>query len=92
MKVDPNTGNVVCSIQLPATSPTNMAFGECPNKEDGQLNCLYVTTLRQGLTSPTSDDGGLFLIEGTGSEGVLPYRVEYDQVFNTKSGSCTRPT
>lgn len=87
IKVDPNNGNVVCSVQLPAVSITNLAFGECPNAKNRKLNCIYVTTRRVELTSPTINDGALFLIENSGSEGVLPYKVEYDQIIN----NTTRP-
>lgn len=85
IKVDPDSGEIVCSIQVPAFGPSNLAFGECPNSKDGKLNCIYLTTGRAiGLSGAplTENDGALFLIENSGSEGILPYKVEYDQLIS----------
>lgn len=85
--MDPYRGVVVCSISLPVRGPTNIAFGECPGANSGNLDCIYVTTARQGLSFPiTANDGELFLIEDSGIEGVLPNKVEYEHIINYDYG------
>lgn len=86
--MDPITGNVICSINVPPVSPTNLSFGRCLNSNDKRLICIYLTSLKQGLTSPTIDDGAFFVIEGVEAEGLPPYEVDYDRVFNSKPNKC----
>jgi sugar lactone lactonase YvrE len=80
--VNPKNGDVVCSIPVPAVKPTDLTFGECPNKNNDKLNCLYVTTHRLNVDSPTEFDGALLVVEGTGSEGVLPNKLAVSGILD----------
>ena len=88
MVVDPRNGYVVCSIKLPAKGVTNLAFGGCPNDRSGKLICVYVTSGRAGLSSPTADDGAVFLIEGIDSVGVLPDKVRMNEIEKSERTAC----
>ena len=74
--MDSRSGDVVCSLEIPGTGVTNMAFGRCPNEKKGKLVCLYVTTATYNISSPTFYNGRVLLIRNTGSEGVLPNRAK----------------
>lgn len=71
--VNPKTGKLLNSIQMPAKRVTSVAFG------GPLLDVLYVTTAGYGMTNPkekTPEDdkkgGSLFEVKGTGARGVLP--------------------
>lgn len=44
-------------VELPATQPSSVAFG------GAELQTLYVTSARQGMTAPGETDGALFRLE-----------------------------
>lgn len=71
--MNPKTGKLLNSIQMPAKRVTSVAFG------GPLLDVLYVTTAGYGMTNPkekTPEDdkkgGSLFEVKGTGARGVLP--------------------
>lgn len=75
LKVDPNSGHVICSVKLPASGVTNVSFGKCPNTESKKLKCLYATS--GGLNLRRSKvDGAFFLVKGLESEGFLPHKLD----------------
>lgn len=74
LKLDPNNGNVLCSIKLPAIQVSNLTFGTCPKAKTDELKCLYVTTTSTN-EAPTKYDGAFYRVENVGSQGVLPDKV-----------------
>ena len=87
--MDSKSGDVVCSIKLPATGITHLGFGRCPQANDGKLNCLYITTARNNINQPTVYDGAVLLIEGLLSEGCPFYRVDPSQITGKGCRSYT---
>jgi hypothetical protein len=83
LKVDPNTGEVICSLTIRA-QVDNLAFGRCPNEFNGKLNCLYGTSTSYGERSPTLYDGALLLIRGLETEGVLPYPLKLENIISKR--------
>ena len=81
IKINPFSGEIVCTIQLLATAVTNLCFGRCPGSRAGDpLACIYATTAAS--IDPTNPyNGFVFLIEGVGSIGVEPNKVRYNKVF-----------
>lgn len=69
LNVNPRTGELICSIKLPAERVTSVAFG------GPLLNILYVTTSSYGLSEEEKKNqpkaGCLFSIEGLNATGLL---------------------
>ena len=80
LKLDPDTGEIVCSIKLPALQVSNLAFGKCAREKRDELRCLYVTTTSTN-DNPSSDDGAFYRIENVGALGVLPDKIRFGTIF-----------
>ena len=89
MKLNGNTGDVICVIDIPAIVPTDLTFGRCPDSKNGPLSCLYVTTQLFNSTQlndlrlPTADDGALLMISDFDSEGQLDKKVNLENIVNS---------
>lgn len=64
--LDPDSGETVAEVALPARRPTSVAFG------GPDLATLFVTSASVGLDGPGEDDGALFAVTGLDARGRAP--------------------
>lgn len=72
--IDHTDGRLLCTIEIPATRVTSLAFG------GPQLDTLYVTTAKEGLSEmelqKNPNSGSVFAVKGLGVYGRIPHNFK----------------
>jgi len=72
LRIDPTSGEVVATIDLPCLCPTSVCWG------GDDLSDLYVTSAKASVPTPGSADGRVLRVSGLGVKGLPSQRLRLD--------------